>query len=98
MKGKGKAVLESIGRKRKLKSKEYVAESEGEESAGPSERPKKRTKADLSPNKGGVEYKGKGEYPLGSVVFTDLGFLDKCGHCRADGTRCFPVETGWSCE
>ena len=85
MKDKGKAVPESTGRKRKLKLKEYVVESEREESVGPSEWPKKRTKADLSPNKGGVEYKGKGEYPLESMVFIDLGFLDKCGCCRADG-------------
>ena len=59
VKGKEKVVSDAVGVKRKVKSKEYVAESE-EESAGPSERPKKRTRVGPSPSKG-IEYKGKGE-------------------------------------
>ncbi|KAK0197787.1 hypothetical protein F5146DRAFT_1130674 [Armillaria mellea] len=66
VKGKGKVVSAVMGTKRKLKLKVYVPVSEEEESAGPSERPVKRVRADPSPSKGGIEYQGKGdviEYP-----------------------------------
>ena len=49
LKSKGKAVLVAAETNRKLKLKEYVVESEDEESVGLSECPLKRARADISP-------------------------------------------------